>query len=177
MHRRSVASADAPTLCVVLALLAGCTPSGPIDVSIHPLADPSSPLDASVVLPIEFGSQGGFHTFVTLSLNNLVPGEPDLLEGLREDNLPLVRVEVAAPDGLLNAPSMQAVVLERDGVAWTSGPLLVLLQYYEADPPSGFEPEARQEEIEGFIVTFTVEVEDARGGLGIAEAEARLDFP
>lgn len=161
----------------LLSLSTACTPSGPIDVSVHSIQDPSGVLDASVVLPIAFGAQGGFHTFVSLSLDNLVPGASSQLEGLREENLPQVWVEVAAPDGLLNQPHEESMLLEREGGGWTSGPLLVILQYYDGVPPVGFDPEVRQREIEDFIVTFSVEVEDARGGRGDTRAEARLAFP
>ncbi len=165
------------TLFWVLTLNMGCVPTGPINVAIHALGEDEQTLDEEPPLPIEFGLQGGFHVFIRLALSNLIPGSSDRLEGIRDGNLPIARIAVGAPDGLINAPYDQRIVLERASGGWVSEPLLVVLQYYETPPTSGFEAELRQVEMEGFTVDFTVDVEDARGGQGQVSAQARLDFP
>lgn len=165
------------TLLCVFTLALGCVPTGPIDVTIHPLGEESEPLGEEHILPIEFGLQGGFHVFIRLSLENLVPGEPERLEGLRQGNLPTARIVVEAPDGLINVPYDQTIVLERSGPGWVSEPLLVILTYYETPPDGGFDRELRQLEIEGFTVDVLVDVEDARGGQGQAHGRTYLDFP
>ena len=158
-------------------LLAACAPTGPIEVAIHPLGAEGEPLAEHHVLPIEFGAQGGFHVFVELSLSNLVPGASNLLEGLRLNNLPSARVTVQGPDGLLNQPHDQSIVLGRSEEGWDSEPLLIVLQYYEDPPPGGFDRDSRELEIEGFVVEFLAEVSDSRGGQGQASGRTSLDFP
>lgn len=163
---------------VVLWLVAtGCAPSGPIQVSLHPLGLEDEPLNEAHTLPVEFGLQGGFHVYLRLTLDNVKPGASDRLEGLRQGNLPAVLMTVEGPDGLLNRPSEQLVVLERAEGQWLSEPLLVVLQYYEAPPTGGFDAELRQAELEDFLLTFSAEVRDSRGGEGRGEGQSYIEFP
>jgi len=160
-----------------MVLLSGCStcPANPASAMICDGLSPFDALSDDAVVPVVFGSQGGFHLLLAARAHDIAPGSSNLNRGFARDDLPTVTWDVNSPDERLTADEPRRVVAERSDDGWILGPHTVVLHYFE-DPPAEFDPDARQAELEALPITVSVQVEDACGNVANDEIELSIDF-
>ena len=160
-----------------LAADTGIALTGP-QALIHSGFYPYESLQPLEVLPIERGSQGGFHVMLAAKVAGIEPGSPTLELALQNDDLPMVTWEVESPDCLLSQETPKRALADHsDATGILLTPQLVVLRYFEDLPSRGIQAFVREHALQRMPVTVRVTVEDSLGSVATDSTEIYLDFP
>jgi hypothetical protein len=77
--------------------------------------DEFAAIEEGAVFVVEKGAQGGMHIWVSARVYGIDPGPTEMWQGLVDGSLPLVRFELASPQGVHTEASERPYVLDRLG--------------------------------------------------------------
>lgn len=120
--------------------------------------------------------QGGFHTYLSVDAQGLDRGATSLADGLRDASLPVSTWSIQAPDGAVTVEQEHWTVADPDDAGWSTGPHLVVMQYFETPPGGGFDRSERESELEELDLELSLHVTDVCGREATAGRTVRIAF-
>jgi len=150
----------------------------PTDPAVLPLlgSSPSLLLEDGAVLSVVQGLQGGFHTYLSVQAQGMAVGADNLMEGMSDESLPVTHWEILAPDGAVTVEQEHWTVAEGTPEQWVTGPHLVVMQYFEVPPASGFDRLEREEALESMELDLSLRVVDHCGRQASTSRTVWLEF-
>ena len=174
------------SLAIFLLTIVGSTACGPVVDPADAWAELGGglgefvPFEEGAVFEVERGSQGGMHIWVGLRTYGIDPGPTEMWQGLVDGSLPIIRFDLASPEGVLTEDLERPYVLARLG--GSEYELLDNLVQFDHFPEL---PENWQEldwgevetEMEQMEIRLSVRITDAQGTVVEDDRLIRLDFP
>jgi hypothetical protein len=172
-------------LAIVMLIFSGC-PGDPCTDDLSPTLvlgggiEGFRAIEDGDILPVERGSQGGQHIWLSIIGDGMHPGSQDVSEGLRKDDLPWISFEMHAPDGTYSNDNLLRQPLQEiaDG-GWGFLERRVSFRYWSVLPDDWTEipREQREAELEAMDFVVSGTIEDACGDVITAHRIVGIAFP
>lgn len=171
-----------PSLLLLLAFLSGCGPLVDPDQAWAEVGagwDEFQTVEDGAIFSVEKGAQGGMHIWVSARTYAIDPGPLEMWQGLVDGSLPLVRFQIASPEGVLTEDIERPYVLERLGEShYVLLQNLVQFDHFPELPENWQELNwgEVEEAMEAMDITLSVRFTDAQGTVVEDTRSIRLDF-